>query len=426
MRMIMPGLFQSALAANLNNTQKETPEDYIYSQDPARDPTPRGPHNPEPNKPNRPYRGKITDPNNFIPADENDKWAVAYQNASPEQQARMRDDANRENKANAEELMGTRTAEAELKRLEAEANLADKKYRDAMSPEAAEAARLLQKKAQLELAIAELNLAKAQDPTLDPRYIAQYEHELNLELEDLRQEHAAAMQDGRIAAEWNRMSEEQRLIGERESVARRETQDFTSEENQKSRDFTAEQNRLQQEGEMNKTRLTSAVNLRGQELERLSAQDKFTIDTVANKLRKGEIGIDRAYKMMDMQIKQRKLPSEIAQNIGQAMAPFVPHMTSYQKGDIPLGFEAGGPFEIAMRQGGATSYDPNQYAANPVQVDLFGAAKKMGGNVPTTPLSNPANMPDLSGINTDLTSNLSQIQMTPEIEEMIKSQLGGL
>ncbi len=347
---------------------------------------------------------------------------------------------------------------ARLQKAQADAKLAEAKAAEATSPETQQANQLALQKANLDIQVAQLNIAKLTDPNQSPAATARLEAQLKMENDRLNQEFQSSMQDARIKSEWDKtvyesntawdrqteqlkaskqLSDDQ--IASRESISSADRASsegihaadrlFQHEEGQLTRDFTERQSALQRESELQKTRLQAGVQLRGQEVDRLQAIDTFTTNTIANQIRKGELDVDRGYKVMQAALQAHRMPSEIVANIGQGLAPFIPNLSSYKKGDIPLGFESGGPFETALRQGGATSYDPNQYAANPVGVDLFGIAKKFGATNPGK-LPNPESViPKVSGINTNPVSalaNAPSLAMPAGMEDFIKSNLSQL
>ena len=288
----------------------------------------------------------------------------------------------------------------ELRTAKTNLELATQRLNEATSPAAQKAAELKLAEAELNLKIAELKLAKEQDPNLNPKAIAEYENKLAIERDKIKQASDKALQDDRIAFEWDKLEEEI-------NARRAETED--------SQDFTAEQNKLNREAALANTKVQASTQLRGQEIQRISDVDKFNMDAYANAIRKGEVSADIAFKKLSADISQRRLSSEILKNTGDAIAPFAPHLSSYKKGDIPLGFESGGPFEVAMRQGGAQSYDPSKYAANPVGVDLFGMAKGQGAQPVNTPMPSTSTIPDLNvGEAPTATQLPPHLQMTPE------------
>lgn len=378
----MPGLFQSALNNQLNNTNTE--ENRPSVTNPVM-PRRNGQRDVDANPPQRPktYEEEVAA-----------RGQIVAQN-----------DAIRESDLQQAEL---RTAIAQMQKAEAAA-------REANSPEAAQAAQILLQKAKVDLATAQLALAKAQDPSQHPEYIARLEAELAQERDRVNAEHQAALQDARLKAEIDQINA---------------TQDRLDQRSEKDNSFTAEQNRLTREAQTESNRLTAGIQVRGQELEKLKAEDNFTLQTIANQLQKGQIGVDRAYKILQTQIEQKKLPSEIMRNVGQAIAPMVPYLSAYKAGEIPVGFESGGPFETALRHGGATSYDPSVYAAKPVGIDIFSMAKKAGADFNTPKLSNPETYIPNVDVNVNPTSAMANLptslQMTPEIEQLLNGALNSL
>lgn len=348
----------------------------------------------------------------------------------------------------------TEATRLELETAKANLALAQQKAKDAASPEAQAAAELAVQKSRLDIQLAQLNIAKVQNQ-MAPQDVAKLENQLALQRDQLKQQFDVQMQDARIANEWAQIEYQQGQITQRtqmeiqsratEGALDRETtmgvenlrrsttleegganRSHTSQENLLDRAATAEENRMNREQRMQEAKLTAGVQLRGQELDRLTAMDTFATNTVANQIRKGELDVDRGYKVFQSALQAHRLPSEITANIGQALAPFVPHLSSYKAGEIPLGFESGGPFETALRQGGATSYDPSAYAAKPVGVDLFGIAKKFGATPPKGGIPDPNKIiPKVPDIQMP-TSNLAGLQMSPDIEANIRNYLGSI
>lgn len=368
---------------------------------------------------------------------------VTYGPPAPEGSSQKEYEQKQE--ADADAARNRAQQEAELRKAQADADLAGAKAREATSPAAARAAELAEAKARIDLKVAELNLQKANDPNQSPVAIARLEAQLANERAALDQQFQAQMQDARFAQEarklefeqsdnWARMNATNMFTAQEKDKDRELTvsegtanRSLTASEGLAGRELTREQNSLNREAELQRTRLTTGVQLRGQELDRLQAIDQFTTNTIANQIRKGELDVDRGYKVMQSAIAAHRLPSEITANIGQALSPFVPHLSSYKAGEIPLGFASGGPFETALRQGGATSYDPSEYAAKPVSVDLFGIAKHFGASSPGK-LPDPNKIiPSTGGISAGGgPSALSGFEMPQELQQQLISTLDGI
>lgn len=97
-----------------------------------------------------------------------------------------------------------------------------------------------------------------------------------------------------------------------------------------------------------------------------AAQD-FQLRMMAQKVAEGELSAKKAFQKFQQWIEKQRLPSEIARNKSAAYAPFMPYLTSAKRGDIPLGFEAGGPMSRLVEMGGG-AYSPQTYAINPVSI----------------------------------------------------------
>lgn len=107
-----------------------------------------------------------------------------------------------------------------------------------------------------------------------------------------------------------------------------------------------------------------------------AAQD-YQLRLLSQKVAEGELSAKKAFDQFQMKIQKERLPSEIARNKSEAYAPFLPYLTDMKDGDIPMGFESGGPMQRLVEMGGG-HYDPGTYAVHPVSIKDI-----QGGNLPT-------------------------------------------
>jgi hypothetical protein len=274
--------------------------------------------------------------------------------------------------------------------------------------------------AQAQAARAQANLAELQHANYMPEdQKLRLQHEYAKELQDANNASQLAIANLRESGEDRRLLE--RIQHERDTL--NQTQGFTAEQNQLNRQSqqdivdkqeTGANTRLgiQQAGEDRRASIRAGVDLRGQDITMQQHRDKTMVDLLSAQIEAGKLSQAKARDMWQAYVDQKKLPSEIMKNVGDAIAPLVPHLTSYKKGDIPIGFEQGGPMEIAMRQGGASSYDPSKYAANPVQIDMFDLAKQAGADFKKTSLPDPKtlfnttvpNVPDPSSFQSSMSN----------------------
>lgn len=292
----------------------------------------------------------------------------------------------------------------------AQLRLAEQQLANAQDPNVRAAASLAVDLARVNVAKAQFELQQAQDPNNTPQAIAEFQSELRIKEQQLKDKAARVLQDDQIKAAWDQ------IVFQQDELGNRQTQQINSTEKISENQINATKENI---------KLQAGVSVRGQDLDRQSAIDKFNVDMTANKIKAGELSVDRAYKTLELDISQRRLPSEIARNIGEAIAPMIPHLSAYKEGGIPNGFEAGGPFEMAMRQGGAQSYDPNAYAVHPVKMDIMGMAKNAGAQVINRPMQDPNTaIPnpqiDTSGQATPIPANL---QMPDNLVGDLKNQL---
>ena len=134
-----------------------------------------------------------------------------------------------------------------------------------------------------------------------------------------------------------------------------------------------------------------ARSLRDYELNKWRSQADLAMSTWANQIAEGKLSVDAAGKKFDALLAKAKAPSEIMANVSRAMEPYLPYLTSKKTGDIPMGFQSGGPMEQLTKMGGGT-YDPQTYAAKPITVDPFALAKQAGADFSKTKIPDPNKM----------------------------------
>jgi hypothetical protein len=146
--------------------------------------------------------------------------------------------------------------------------------------------------------------------------------------------------------------------------------------------FEREKDDRQYGRDLLRDQMSLGVQVRGQELQRLKAQDDFVMNMLQNQIAAGRLTLDKAAKQFEAYVTKARLPSEIMANVSRAVEPLLPYMTSDKDGDIPLGFEKGGSRDMLGRLGGntAASYDPSKYAVKTTQVNPFDLAKKAGAD----------------------------------------------
>lgn len=143
-----------------------------------------------------------------------------------------------------------------------------------------------------------------------------------------------------------------------------------------------------------------------------AAQD-FQLRMMAQKVAEGELSAKKAFQKFEQWIQKQRLPSEIARNKSAAYAPFMPYLTNAKKGDIPMGFEAGGSMDRLHQMAGA-SYNPQNFAINPVSIDDIKSGNVGRTSIPAAPASGGGGVPMPSAA-----------MPTPRTVEQIKQALGG-
>lgn len=296
----------------------------------------------------------------------------------------------------------------------------DRMKREADAANSDEAKALLRAQvaiAEKNLAIAEANLEKIKSE-MPTRERIQLEHALALSRERLSADIADARSQREINAALAR--EAQRFSNDMAVADRNFQNQLTRDDRQFGRDLMRDQ-------------LSLGVTVRGQELERLKAQDDFVSNMLQNQIASGRLSLDKAAKQFEAYVTKARLPSEIMRNVGQAVEPLLPYMTSMKAGDIPLGFETGGTRDMMGRLGGnaPSSYDQSKYAFKPVEVDPFKLAKQAGADFSQTKVPNPSavfggvNVPQVPTGGQSATAGIGPIgQYTGQVAGMQQGILG--
>lgn len=150
---------------------------------------------------------------------------------------------------------------------------------------------------------------------------------------------------------------------------------FDSSENAAQRAFTGEQNDL-----------SRGVSLRGQEIERLKAQDDWVLGILRQQVAEGTLSLQRATGMFNAYVDRARLPSQIMESVSRAIQPFSARV--HGKDEISPGFEKDGPYQQLVRAGGGTpTGDEGKYHDQPI--DLFKLAKKAGADFKHTSIPDP-------------------------------------
>lgn len=199
---------------------------------------------------------------------------------------------------------------------------------------------------------------------------------------------------------------------------------------------------IEEGGKNRRTEAELGSASRGQDLQAAASRDKTMVDMISAQIEAGKLSEQKAGDMWNAYVQQKRLPSEIMKNVSDSIAPLVPYLTSYKKGDIPIGFQEGGPMDVTMQQAGS-NYNPQDYAVNPVGINMFDLAKQAGANFNTKPLPDPGklfgsvkvpNVPDPSTFHSatsdvgPLSSYIPQggLQMSAEEKQMISDHLDSL
>ncbi|MFN8525106.1 MAG: hypothetical protein U0821_18575 [Chloroflexota bacterium] len=229
-------------------------------------------------------------------------------------------------------------------------------------------------------------LAKKLDGELPDAERIRLEQEARLVLEEVQQ-------GGRLAVEAFRQTFEREIrvwdAAQRaaEAKGQRDWQSIENEKDRLARASESDKSIAAQERISDKRMAFDAeqgaanrsVTARGQDLQAMAGKDSWVLGLIKAQVDSGQLSLDQATKKFSAYIERAKLPTQIMENISNAMQPFVPYMTNRQAGEFAPGFEPGGPMEKLVQASGAT-YDPSKYAVNPVKVDLFGLAKKAGAD----------------------------------------------
>ncbi len=148
-------------------------------------------------------------------------------------------------------------------------------------------------------------------------------------------------------------------------------------ENQAQRDFTATQNDL-----------SRGVTLRGQEIERLKAQDDWVMGMLRQQVAEGTLSLQRATNMFNAYIDRARLPSQIMESVSRAVEPFSASIPG--KGYVAPGMERGGPYEGLIAAGGG---DISTIQRNPFKdlkaVNIQKLAQKAGADFKHTSIPDP-------------------------------------
>lgn len=257
-----------------------------------------------------------------------------------------------EQQAAAEDEFALKQAAADLAQTEARTRQIEAELAKATDPAAREAARinLEAAKVQLEQARVQLERLKSQ---MSPEAAARLEHELALARDRMQREFTAS-----------------------ENAADREAR---ATEAREGREFTAGQNQLNRQANVDIANQSLQVNLRQQELDRLKAQDDWVLGVLRQQVAEGTLSLQKATSIFNAYVERAKLPTQIMQNVSQALAPVIPYLTNSKRGDAPPGFEKGGPVSRMIERSGG-KYDAKTYAYDPVKINMFQLAKKAGAN----------------------------------------------
>jgi hypothetical protein len=282
-------------------------------------------------------------------------------------------------------LLSVQKANAELQR----DKLAEE-IRQANSPEAKAALDLQLKVASANLRKLDLEYEKALKE-MSPEAQIRLTDELATKRERLK----AELEEAQSTRDYDRIIHREELAATRLAAREdaRDTRTFAHENARDTRNIAAQSARDDKQfgRDLQRDQMSLGVSVRGQELERLKAQDDFVMNVFQSQVKSGELSLAKAAKQFEAYVTKARLPSEIMANVGRAVEPLLPYMSPYKKGDIPMGFETGGSRDIIGRLGGNApgSYNPSTYAANPVQVDPFKLAKQAGADFSQTSVPDP-------------------------------------
>lgn len=158
-------------------------------------------------------------------------------------------------------------------------------------------------------------------------------------------------------------------------------QQFEGAQNQASRDFTAQQNDL-----------SRGVTLRGQEIDRLKAQDDWVLGVLRQQVAEGTLSLQRATNMFNAYVDRARLPSQIMESVSRAVEPFSASIPG--KDFVLPGWEKGGPIDSLSRAAGidpSTTVQRNPYK-DLKQVDVYKLAKKAGADFSQTKIPDPGKL----------------------------------
>lgn len=274
-----------------------------------------------------------------------------------------------------------REANARAAQYEAAAAKAQFDLQQAQSPEARQEAQARIDVARAQIRQIDQAIADAKARMPDAERIA-LEHQLAQDREAARQQFEAEQREADRGLTREQIAAQERQAAEREAGEDRRTDIRES--------GATERLGISESGE--NTRLTAqlgarreeanqqaGIEIRGQDIQLGQARDQFFTNMLAQRIAAGQLSLDKATKMFEAYVTRAKLPTEIMANVSRAVEPFIPYLTSAKAGDIPMGFERGGPMEALYGHFGGT-YDPKTYAIKPVDFDLKGAAASVGAD----------------------------------------------
>ncbi len=247
---------------------------------------------------------------------------------------------------------------ADIAEAEAAARIRQQQAADITDPEL-RAAKIEEAKAAAAKAQAELERIRS---GLSPRDQAQFENDLAVARQRAQQQFEADQAD------------KNRQFNADQTAAKNQ---FDASENAAQRAFTGQQNDL-----------SRGVTLRGQEIERLKAQDDWVLGILRQQVAEGTLSLQRATNMFNAYVDRARLPSQIMESVSRAIQPFSASLPG--KNYVAPGMEKGGPYDQLISAGGG---DPSTTQRNPFKdlkgVDLFKLAKKAGADFKNTSIPDP-------------------------------------
>lgn len=383
---------------------------------------------PAPPTPSAPYQDSQTSPAPYSPPPSPQSAGSASSTAlDPLSQSEADLNAARARQANAEATK----AEAEAKK--AADDLAKSNDPNSMEYQTAQAA----------LATAQARKAQAEKErddamhAMSPSDLARLQSSLQQDNTRLQDELARARDDANRSftrGETDRQIEAQQRIADRQAKLEEnrmllDHSDKEADRRQNADQFNQEMGVKQGEATLNRDKFEyqKGADQKNLDLQGLKEEHDFAIRTLANQISSGELSLKKASEKFNQWLAKSKLPSEIAANKAAADAPYMPYATSMKAGDIPVGFEGGGPMEQLVKMGGG-SYNPGNYAVNPVSVNNLrsgnvpGNSNHMTGPAPAPQAAPPAAAP--GGTPPMVANMMPGYKMTPEQQARIQKSIG--